>query len=105
MSAHHHFRPKKVATSAPLQFNINGPPDEERRLAYVALTRGMGWVSITHAEYRCGFTRPSPFIDDIPAENRVAGWLHGKPKPSSRNNGALLRGEAELDALELLRRF
>ncbi|MGI4800081.1 MAG: 3'-5' exonuclease [Janthinobacterium lividum] len=55
-----------------------GDHDEERRLAYVSLTRGMQRVSISHCAYRAGVARPSPFIDDIPAECRVTGWLHGE---------------------------
>lgn len=98
----HVFLPGWEAATFPSAY---GPPDEERRLGYVALTRGMERVSITHAEYRRGFTRPSPFIEDIPAENRVAGWLHSRPQPSPQRSGALARAEAELDALELLRRF
>jgi len=73
-------------------------------LAYVALTRSMGRVSITHAEYHRGFTRPSPFIDDIPAENRVARWLHNK-RQTSPHTSALARAEAELEGLVLPRRF
>ena len=52
-----------------------GDPDEERRLAYVALTRGMQRVAVTHVGYRGSFARPSPFIEDIPATGRVTGWL------------------------------
>lgn len=58
------------------------PPDygdasEERRLAYVAITRGMRRVTITHCEYRRGYARPSPFLADIPEQNFVRGWLRG----------------------------
>ena len=56
-----------------------GDHDEERRLAYVALTRGMQRVSVTHVSYRGSFARPSPFIEDIPAADRVAGWLRAQP--------------------------
>ena len=52
-----------------------GDHDEERRLAYVALTRGMQRVAVSHVSYRGSFARPSPFIEDIPTANRVAGWL------------------------------
>ncbi len=55
-----------------------GDVDEERRLAYVALTRGMERVSISHVEYRRGYTRPSPFLADIPAINHVTGWLRSQ---------------------------
>ena len=60
-----------------------GDYEEERRLAYVSLTRGMQRVSISHAAYRAGIARPSPFIDDIMAENRVVGWLHGACQPTA----------------------
>ncbi|WP_145144458.1 hypothetical protein [Roseomonas gilardii] len=55
-----------------------GDADEERRLAYVALTRGMERVSISHVEFRRGYTRPSPFLADIPAGNHVTGWLRSQ---------------------------
>ena len=48
---------------------------EERRLAYVAITRGMRRVTITHCEYRRGYTSPSCFIADLPAGDLTAGWL------------------------------
>ena len=62
------------------------PPDygdiaEERRLAHVAITRGMRRVTITHCEFRRGYASPSSFIDDLPAENRVLGWLRGRAGP------------------------
>ena len=62
------------------------PPDygdaaEERRLAYVAITRGMRRVTITHCEFRRGYTSPSGFVTDIPAEHRVDGWLRGNGTP------------------------
>ena len=53
-------------------------PEEERRLAYVALTRGMERVSISHVEYRRGYTRPSPFLLDIPVTSHVKGWLRAQ---------------------------
>ena len=59
-----------------------GDHDEERRLAYVALTRGMQRVAVTHVSYRGSFARPSPFIEDIPAANRIVGWL-GTREPRS----------------------
>ena len=58
-----------------------GDADEERRLAYVALRRGwrgMERVSISHVEYRRGYTRPSPFLANIPAINHVTGWLRSQ---------------------------
>jgi DNA helicase-2/ATP-dependent DNA helicase PcrA len=58
------------------------PPDygdlsEERRLAYVAITRGMRRVTITHCDFRRGYTSPSCFITDLPPESRSDGWLRG----------------------------
>ena len=52
-----------------------GDADEERRLAYVALTRGMERVSISFVAFRRGHTKPSLFPADIPAGNHVLGWL------------------------------
>ncbi len=49
---------------------------EERWLAYVALTRGRQRVSVTHCAFRHGFVKPSLFIEDLPADNIVHGWLH-----------------------------
>src|SRR6516225_5313552 len=53
-----------------------GDPAEERRLAYVAITRGMRRVTISYCDYRRGPATPSLFIDDIPDPHRVSGWLH-----------------------------
>jgi DNA helicase-2/ATP-dependent DNA helicase PcrA len=48
-----------------------GDPDEERRLAYVALTRDKRRVTISWARYRRGPGEPSPFIADIPREAKA----------------------------------
>jgi len=53
-----------------------GDPAEERRLAYVAITRGMRRVTISHCNYRRGPAAPSLFIDDIPDHHRVTAWLY-----------------------------
>jgi DNA helicase-2/ATP-dependent DNA helicase PcrA len=98
----HVFLPGWDASTFPSNY---GDHDEERRLAYVALTRGMQRVSITHVEYRRGFTRPSCFIEDIPMANRVAGWLHNQYPKSARPLGIPSKALAELDSLALLRRF
>jgi len=78
--------------------------DEERRLAYVALTRGMRRVTVTHCAFRRGFVQPSGFISDIPEEHRVTGWLR-----EQRQAGFVRQGPQrfldDVDAMELLRRF
>ena len=59
-----------------------GDPAEERRLAYVALTRGKHRVTISYCDFRRGAAMPSPFIGDIPAENRKLGWLRDEDRHS-----------------------
>jgi len=50
-------------------------PDEERRLAYVALTRAMKQATVTFCDYRQGSpATPSRFIDEIPLCNRIGRW-------------------------------
>lgn len=50
--------------------------EEERRLAYVAVTRAMRRATITWcAERGSKPSGPSPFIDDIPIHARSQGWL------------------------------
>jgi DNA helicase-2/ATP-dependent DNA helicase PcrA len=61
-----------------------GDADEERRLAYVALTRGMRRVSISYCGFRRGFGAPSLFVDDIPDEHNVRGRL----RDAERRRGA-----------------
>lgn len=57
-------------------------PEEERRLAYVALTRAMEQATITFCDYRQGgSSHPSRFIDEIPLENRISSWNHGRNEP------------------------
>jgi DNA helicase-2/ATP-dependent DNA helicase PcrA len=76
-----------------------GDPAEERRLAYVAITRGMHRVTISHCDYRRGPATPSLFIDDIPNRHRVPGWLHQlDPAPIRRPAG-------RVNAAKLLQRF
>ena len=48
-----------------------GDLDEERRLAYVALTRGMRRVRISWTLFRRGRASPSPFVDAIPKDAAV----------------------------------
>ena len=77
---------------------------EERRLAYVAITRGKEPVSISHAAYRRGYAQPSCFIDDIPDEHKVTGWLREQQTPRFvRRVGG--RFTDDVDAMELLRQL
>ena len=64
----HVFLPAFEAGILPSSY---GEIDEERRLAYVALTRGMRRVRISWALYRRGPAEPSPFLDAIPEGSRV----------------------------------
>ena len=49
--------------------------DEERRLAYVALTRAMEQATVTSCDYRQGTSStPSRFLNDIPPGNRISHW-------------------------------
>jgi len=75
-----------------------GDPAEERRLAYVAITRGMRRVAISYCNYRRGPAAPSLFIDDIPAQHRVTAWLYQLTTEQVRNQ--ISRG----NAAELLQR-
>lgn len=62
-----------------------GDADEERRLAYVAITRGMHRVTISHAGFRRGQAMPSRFLADIPVAHRCHGWIAGEgPAPDWR---------------------
>jgi DNA helicase-2/ATP-dependent DNA helicase PcrA len=57
-----------------------GDADEERRLAYVAITRGMRRVTISYSGFRRGAAFPSLFLKDIPEECAVKGWLRDQRK-------------------------
>ncbi|MDP2722545.1 MAG: 3'-5' exonuclease [Bacteroidales bacterium] len=64
--------------------------EEERRLFYVAITRAMSHLTLSHAEsrYRWGnftITEPSRFLEEINAE------LYNKPKESGLNKQAVKR--------------
>jgi len=73
-------------------------PDEERRLAYVALTRAMEQATITFCDYRQGgSSAPSRFIDDIPLQNRITGWNHVRHEPR-QTGGRWMRAGRALDA-------
>jgi DNA helicase II / ATP-dependent DNA helicase PcrA len=77
---------------------------EERRLAYVALTRGMRRVTISYCNFRLGFADPSPFLNDIREPHRVDGWLRNQPhhQPQRKRHRTLVDA---LRDLELLKRF
>jgi DNA helicase-2/ATP-dependent DNA helicase PcrA len=98
----HVFLPGWDASTFPSAY---GDRDEERRLAYVALTRGMQRVSISHVEYRRGFTHPSCFIDDIPAEHRAFGWLREPTEGNTRLSHISPRALRGLEASEVLKRL
>ena len=57
---------------------------EERRLAYVAITRGRQRVTISHCAFRRGYTKQSCFVDDVPREHSVVGWLHDESDVKQR---------------------
>ncbi|MEK8121641.1 UvrD-helicase domain-containing protein [Methylocystis sp. IM4] len=63
--------------------DYSGDAEEERRLAYVALTRGKRRVSISYCGFRRGFASPSTFVDDIPDEHSIRGRLRDSKRPRS----------------------
>ena len=75
--------------------------EEERRLAYVSLTRAMQQATISSVGYRQGVSaRPSGFIEEIPAEHRVTGWLRQQGQSKRRETGGRFRHTlAALDAM------
>jgi DNA helicase-2/ATP-dependent DNA helicase PcrA len=81
-----------------------GDASEERRLAYVALTRGMQRVSVSSCDFRRGYADASQFVGDIPECNRVDGWLRKQaPRPSPvRPQRTFVDA---LNELNLLKRF
>lgn len=81
----HVFLPAWDAATFPSQY---GDPSEERRLAYVALTRGKERVAVSHVEFRRGYTEKSPFVDDIPAANRHEGWLRSAGRTTAQGRPA-----------------
>lgn len=92
----HVFLPAWDAGVFPTQY---GDPAEERRLAYVALTRGRERVAISHVEFRTGYVDPSPFLDDVPAAHRHKGWLRAAHREDVRQQVAA-KTRASLQALE-----
>lgn len=98
----HVFLPGWEANAFPPPY---GEISEERRLAHVALTRGMRRVTVSYCDLRRGYTNASVFVADIPEPHRVAGWLRNQ---TSRQPPALQRRRTLVDALndlELARRF
>ena len=79
----HVFLPAWEAGAFPSDYSDR---DEERRLAYVALTRGMRRITISYCGFRRGPALPSPFLDDIPETHRVLGWLRDQHR--QRGGGA-----------------
>ncbi|MDE3059523.1 MAG: UvrD-helicase domain-containing protein [Pseudomonadota bacterium] len=66
--------------------------EEERRLAYVGITRARRRLYISHAANRRIYNQwqssiPSRFISEIPKDNieQLPGGLAGTPRPSARN--------------------
>jgi hypothetical protein len=76
-----------------------GDASEERRLAFMAITRGMRRVTISHADFRRGPARVSRFIVDIPEAYRVVGWLRGPRRASSPPVTRVHRGVAAASLL------
>ena len=64
--------------------------EEERRLAYVAMTRARQRLVLTYASYRLVFgqtqvNEPSRFLDEIPSDLLHVDRLPGAPSPSARS--------------------
>jgi DNA helicase-2/ATP-dependent DNA helicase PcrA len=67
-----------------------GDITEERRLAYVALTRGMRRVTISYCAMRYGYATPSVFLEDIPEDTKVISWLDPRnTEPRQRTRAPL----------------
>ena len=96
----HVFLPAWEAGSFPPDY---GDLSEERRLAYVAITRGMRRVTITHCDFRRGSASPSCFIADLPGESRSDGWLRGSDRLTARQTDPSRIDRAS--AAALLRQF
>jgi ATP-dependent DNA helicase Rep len=77
--------------------------EEERRLAYVGITRAQRTLTMTSAEQRTQFgetsaTTPSRFVDELPQDDLVR--MGGNGEASAEQNQAA--GEESLDALKSL---
>lgn len=73
--------------------SANGDQDEERRLAYVALTRGRRRVAVTWCAFRNGRqSQPSPYLMELPKQVWTKGWLRnaGKKRHYSQAERAAL---------------
>jgi len=79
-----------------------GDITEERRLAHVALTRGMRRVTISYCAMRHGYATPSAFIEDIPEDARVIGWLDSRTSELRQNPRARLP-RSQIPAREIVR--
>ncbi|GEN61554.1 ATP-dependent helicase [Acetobacter nitrogenifigens] len=76
--------------------------DEERRLAYVALTRAMEQATVSSCDYRQGTSSvPSRFLDDIPEDNRVKRWNWQTGGGGGVDSKAWAQTRREMDALGL----
>jgi DNA helicase-2/ATP-dependent DNA helicase PcrA len=80
----HVFLPAWEAGTIPSDYGVL---DEERRLAYVAITRAMRRITITYCGFRRGPSAPSLFIEAIPEENLVQGWLRDKDRSPEQHSG------------------
>ena len=98
----HVFLPGWEANAFPPPY---GEISEERRLAYVALTRGMQRVTVSHCDLRRGYAGASVFVSDIPAQHRVDGWLRTQTPSHSPAPKRLRTLVDALNDLELARRF
>ena len=67
---------------------VSADPQGRSWLAYVAITRGMRRVTITHCAFCRGYATPSCFLDDIPDANKVNGWLASGPASGSHTGWA-----------------
>ena len=80
-----------------------GQIEEERRLAYVGITRAQRTLTMTGARQRTQFgdtsnTTPSRFIDELPQEDLIR--IGGNAESSQEDNR--LKGEESLAALKSL---